>query len=45
MSYLLQNKEAKTIYKYLKNALESNGFPEEIGSDNSSEFEDYLFKR
>ena len=47
MSYLIENKEAKTILKFLKNALECNGFPPEICSDNGKEFknkliEDYL---
>ena len=38
MSYLIENKEAKTILKFLKNALECNGFPNELGSDNGREF-------
>ena len=47
MSYLLENKEANNIFKNLKNALECNGYPEELGADNGKEFknkliEDYL---
>ena len=47
MSYLLENKEANNIFKNLKNTLECNGFPEELGADNWKEFknkliEDYL---
>ena len=38
MSYLIENKEAKTILKTLKNALECNGFPKELGSDKGREF-------
>ena len=38
MSYLIEKKEAKTILKFLKNALECNGFPNELGSDNGREF-------
>ena len=49
MSFLIKNKEAKTILNYLKLALECNGYPNEIGSDNGKEFkneliEDYLKK-
>ena len=47
MCYLIENKEASTIFKCLKICLECNGFPEEIGSDNGKEFrnnqiEEYL---
>ena len=47
ISYAIENKEGNTILKNLKIALECNGFPEEIGSDNGKEFrnhqiEDYL---
>ena len=42
--YLTENKEAKTIYKYLKLALEYNGFPSEIGSDNGKEFKNSLIE-
>ena len=38
MSFLLENKEAKTILHYLEFALECYGMPEEIGSDNGREF-------
>ena len=38
MCNLIENKEASTIFKSLKNCLECNGFPEEIGSDNRKEF-------
>ena len=34
MSYLIENKEANTIFEKVKIALECNGFPIEIGSDN-----------
>ena len=49
MSFLLENKEAKTILHYLEFALECYGMPEEIGSDNGREFknkimENYLAK-
>ena len=37
MAFIIYNKESKTIFKYLKIALEVNGFPEEIGSDNGRE--------
>ena len=47
ISFLIENKEAKTILYYLKLVLECNGYPNEIGSDNGKEFrngliEDYL---
>ena len=50
MSYLIENKEAKTILYYLNFALECNGIPEEIGTDNGKEFknkiiENYLTKK
>ena len=38
MCNLIENKEASTIFKSLKNCPEWNGFPEEIGSDNRKEF-------
>ena len=38
MSFLLKNKDSKTILKYLKTALECNGYPTELGSDNGKEF-------
>ena len=38
------NKEAKTILESLKIALECNGFPEEIGSDNGKEFKNNLIE-
>ena len=45
MAYIIENKESKTILKYLKIALECNGFPEEIGSDNGSEFKNELIEK
>ena len=44
MAYIIENKEAKTILKYLKIALEYNGFPEEIGSINGKEFKNKLIE-
>ena len=49
MAYLIENKEAFTILKYLKISFECNGFPEELGSDNGREFknktiENYLME-
>ena len=44
MAYIIDNKESKTILKYLKLALECNGFPEEIGSDNGKEFKNELIE-
>ena len=38
MSFLLKNKDSKTILKYLKTALECNEYPTELGSDNGKEF-------
>ena len=38
MSYLIKNKEAKTILHFLTFALECYGYPEEIGTDNGKEF-------
>ena len=38
MSYLIKNKKSSTVYKNLKFALDCNGFPSEIGSDNGKEF-------
>ena len=40
----ISNKESKTIFKYLKSSLEANWFPEEIGSDNGSEFKNSLIE-
>ena len=45
MAYIIENKESKTILKYLKIALECNGFPEEIGSDNGREFKNELIEK
>ena len=42
ISFLIENKESSTIFKYLKIALECNGFPNEIGSDNGKEFRNNL---
>jgi len=44
MAYIIDNKEAKTILRYLKLSLECNGFPEEIGSDNGKEFKNILIE-
>ena len=44
MAFIINNKEATTILKYLKIALEANGFPEEIGSDNGKEFKNKLIE-
>ena len=44
MEYPIENKESTTIYKYLKIALECNGFPEEIGNDNGKEFKNALIE-
>jgi len=44
MAFIIYNKESKTIFKYLKIALEVNGFPEEIGSDNGREFKNSLIE-
>ena len=46
MSYILENKESKNVFKYLKQAFECFGYPEELRSDRK-EFknkliEDYL---
>ena len=38
MSYLIENKKSSTIYNNLKFALDCNGFPSEIGSNNGKEF-------
>lgn len=37
-SYLLYNKKSETIYKLIKDNFEKNGFPEQFGIDNSTEF-------
>ena len=44
MSYLIENKKSSTIYKNLKFALDCNGFPYEIGSDNGKEFRNELIE-
>ena len=44
MAFIIENKEANTILKYLKLALECNGYPEEIGSDNGREFKNNLIE-
>ena len=44
MSFLIENKEAKTILYYLNFALECNGIPEEIGTDNGKEFKNKLIE-
>ena len=41
---IIENKESNTILKYLKITLETNGFPEEIGSDNGKEFKNALIE-
>ena len=38
MSFLIEKKEEKTILKNHKIALDFNGFPKELGSDNGREF-------
>jgi len=44
MSYLIENKKSSTIFKNLKFALDCNGFPTEIGSDNRKEFRNELIE-
>ena len=44
MSYLLENKEAKTILKNLKMAIECNRFPKELGSDKGKELHNKLIE-
>ena len=44
ISIPLENKEANTIFKNLKIALECNGFPEELGSDNGKEFKNKIIE-
>ena len=44
MAFIIKNKEANTILKYLKIALETNGFPEEMGSDNGKKFKNILIE-
>ena len=44
MSIPLENKESNTIFNNLKVALECNGFPIEIGSDNGKEFRNNIFE-
>ena len=44
MAYIINNKEAKTILNYLKIAIEKNGFPEEMGSDNGKVFKNALIE-
>ena len=34
MSYIIQNKNAKTVKEKIKLAFEFHGYPEELGSDN-----------
>ena len=41
---LIENKEASTFFKSLKNCLECNGFPEEKRSDNGKEFRNNQFE-
>ena len=45
MSYLIENKKSSTIFKNLKFALDCNGFPNEIGSDNGKEFRNELIEK
>ena len=44
MAFYIENKEANTILKYLKLALECNGYPEEIRSDKGREFKNNLIE-
>ena len=44
MSYLIENKEANTIFEKVKIALECKGFPIEIGSDNGKEFRNNIIE-
>ena len=44
-SFLLENKTAKEINDKLKLIFQINGFPEQIGSDNGSEFNNKLVKK
>ena len=44
ISIPLENKEANTIFENLKTALECNGFPEELGSDNGKEFKNKILE-
>ena len=37
-SYLLTNKKSETIFKLIKDNFEKNGFPEQFGTDNGTEF-------
>ena len=45
ISIPLENKEANTVFKNLKTALECNGFPEELGSDNGKEFKNKILEK
>lgn len=38
-SYLLSNKKSQTIYKFNKYNFEKNGFPQQFGTDNDTQFE------
>ena len=44
IAFIIENKEANTILKYLKLALECNEYPEEIGSDKGREFKNNLIE-
>ena len=44
MSFLIKNKEAKTILYNLNFALECYGYPEEIGTDNGKEFKNKIIE-
>ena len=45
MVYIIDNKESKTILKYLKIELECNRFPEEMGCDIGREFINKLIEK
>ena len=44
MAFIVENKEATIILKYLKIALECNGYQEELGSDNGKEFKNKIIE-
>ena len=44
ISYLIRDKKALTVLKKLKLALNCYGYPEEIGSDNGSEFKNSIIE-
>ena len=44
ISYLINNKESKTILKFLEITLECYGIPDEIGSDKGIEFKNHLIE-